>query len=88
METKLEMIVLIDDRLALSVARDVISFAMTVALIGVGVLLDSGAMQWFGFVAAVIFTFARVSGAQKKHTMTAQAAADLLAEKYGVRAND
>ena len=35
-------------------ARDASSFALFTALIGVGVYLDSSAMQWAGFMCAVI----------------------------------
>ncbi|MFG1410315.1 hypothetical protein V5G24_04300 [Xanthobacter sp. VTT E-85241] len=42
-------------------ARDLGSLAVFVCLIGIGVYVDSSAMQWAGFAIALAFTFGRSS---------------------------
>lgn len=51
-------------------ARDASSFALFAALISLGVLVGSSAMQWAGFVVAWLVLFAKVSGFEKKHKFT------------------
>ncbi len=65
-------------------ARDLGSFAILTAPIGLGILLDSSAMQWMGFVVALVAFFARVLSVGKSWRLTPQAAADRLRQEFGV----
>ena len=44
-----------------SILSDVFTFAMLAALIGLGVLLDSSAMQWVGAVMAFLGVFSKAA---------------------------
>lgn len=69
MSKKPEVIVLYETALQ-SWLRDASSVAMFVALIGIGVLLDSSAMQWIGAIIGFLAIFTRASGASRKCRMT------------------
>ena len=43
-------IIVIREPVVLSILRDCVTFALFVALIGIGVWLDSAAMQWVGAI--------------------------------------
>ncbi len=49
-------------------ARDAGSFAMIFGVIGVGVVLDSSAMQWLGAICAFLALIGRASGKTKRLT--------------------
>jgi hypothetical protein len=49
-------------------ARDASTLVLFVALIGIGIALDSSAMQWTGAVVGFITTTARAAGKAKKLT--------------------
>lgn len=49
-------------------ARDASTLALFVALIGIGIALDSSAMQWTGAVVGFVATTARAVGKAKKLT--------------------
>lgn len=80
-------IIMIRETLMQSILRDAVSVGCAGGLIGFGVLLDSAAMQWFGFVLAAFFLLA-VSARTLKASprMTPQEAADYLRQTYGVEA--
>ena len=72
------------ETVAQSWLRDIGSFAVAFSLMGVGHLMGSSAMEWFGFVTASITL---ISWAQSQSCrMTPQQAADRLAEDFGVHA--
>ena len=80
-------IVIIRETTAQSVIRDLVSVTCPAALIGLGVFLDSSAMQWFGFLLSALFLVgvaARILRTSVK--MTPQEAADHLKESYGAEA--
>ncbi len=66
------------------IANDVLSVAVPVVLMGIGVWLESGAMQWFGFILASLWVIGRVKNTAEKYRMTPQEAANRIAERFGV----
>ena len=48
--------------------RDASTFALFFALIGVGLVFDSSAMQWAGFFVAIVLTIGKASNTADKHT--------------------
>lgn len=78
-------VIVIHESAAKSLFRDAGTFCLVVGIIGVGVLLNSPAMQWCGFLMLVVIAFARAL-LHKSARHTPQDAADFLAEKFGVRA--
>ena len=66
---------------------DIRSLVVLVALMGIGVWLQSPAMQWFGFILGALWIIGRVTLAEKKGRMTPQQAADLIAKTFNVRAS-
>lgn len=68
--------VILHESVIQSWVRDSSTFALFASLIGVGIYLDSSAMQWIGFFVAVITIMARSSGKVKR--MTKQQAIDYL----------
>lgn len=66
-ETKLEIIVLQESTVQ-SLIRDLFSFSVIAGTIGIGVLLDSSAMQLAGAILAFIIIFGRASGKAKRMT--------------------
>lgn len=58
-------IIIIRETVAQSWAIDAGTFLLFAALIGLGVLLDSGAMQWAGFIVGMAIA---VSWARRKET--------------------
>lgn len=69
------------------VANDLMAVGVPLALMGIGVWLESGAMQWFGFVLASLWVFGRAKNAAEKSRMSPQEAANRLAEQFGVFAD-
>lgn len=65
-----------------SVARDAATFALFFALIGAGVVLDSTAMQWAGFVIAWLTVLAMAARATK-FNLTIEQAQDFLRDLEG-----
>lgn len=53
-----------------SIIRDTYSVVSVLVLIGAGVVLESSAMQWFGFLMAAIVTVTAMSGLRKKMSLT------------------
>lgn len=80
-----DQIVIHEENFWLSVVRDTYTFLIAFALIGAGVLLDSAAMQWMGFVLTALFLIAKASGLKSRAMKTPQEAANYLWDKYGVR---
>lgn len=74
-ETK---VMVISETVAQSIARDLGTFAAFAGLIGVGWLIDSSAMQWFGGVLAMIVMSVKAMAIGNKRTFTvAEARAEL-----------
>lgn len=69
MAAKSEVIV-IRERFLHSVGKDVVSFATLIATIGVGVWLDSSALQWIAGLAWIAWCFARVTRLVKDNTFS------------------
>ena len=69
-----------------SLASDAMSFGTLLAMVGVGVLIDSAAMQWVGGIIWVFWLFSRTAAIKGRHRLEPQAAADWLFSEYGVRA--
>ena len=63
-------IIIIHETAIQSWMRDASTFALFIALIGVGVILESSAMQWVGAIIAFITTASHMSGAHKKASKT------------------
>jgi hypothetical protein len=61
-------IIVITESTAESWARDASTLALFVLLIGIGIALDSSAMQWSGAVVGFITILAKASGKAKKLT--------------------
>ena len=74
--------ILVRETVAGSIIRDTYTVAGLVFLIGLGWLIGSDAMQWFGGILAFISLIGRASHAQKKSTYTRKEAfRALLAEE-------
>lgn len=69
-----------------SLARDAVTFVTLTACIGVGVYLDSTALQWIGGVMAIVMILSR--GNLRIKRGTPQECANWLREKWGVSAAD
>lgn len=64
--SKTHTIVIADDRLWKSVISDIVTFAMILAVIGIGVVLDSSAMQWTGALMLWCIAIGRAFGHKNK----------------------
>jgi hypothetical protein len=84
MEKKPEVILLYET-VAQSWARDASTFALLLCLIGMGVILQSSAMQWFGAVVGFIVICNRAGEAFKKNRMTIDQARKRLDEIEAAR---
>lgn len=65
-------IIVIHETVTKSIIRDATSFATGLAMCGVGIFLDSGALQWIGGILALLLIFsqaARVSGKNNRMTI-------------------
>ena len=58
-------ILIVREILVKSLIRDAVTFTAPVAMIGIGVLLGSVAMQWFGFIVALLLLFAIIFHASR-----------------------
>lgn len=85
---KAAKIIIIRETVLQSWLRDLGTFAMAAGLIGVGWALGSTAMQWFGFIATVIFLTARCSSRSRESLMTPTEASDWLWSQYQVKGGD
>lgn len=81
-------VILIRESWADSLISDFTSFALALVLIGIGVWLQSSAMQWLGFVLFAICLCTRATGKMNSARVTAQEAADKLKRDYNVVAKD
>ena len=63
-------VILIRETLAESIVSNAITFGTVAGLIGLGVWLESGAMQWFGALMAMFSIFARTTGRVRAATMS------------------
>lgn len=66
-KTKIQFII-IHESVLKSWMRDASTFALFASLIGLGVVLDSGVMQWCGFFVGVIVLLAKSSNTAKRMT--------------------
>jgi hypothetical protein len=76
-------VMLVDESVNRSIIKDTFTFAMVTSLIGIGVVLESNAMQWFGAFMAMIGILGGIKKYSKNGTMTPQQAADYLRDNYG-----
>ena len=84
MAEKHDLILIKDDRLWRSVLSDTYSTATLVGVIGIGLIVESPAMQWAGFVIFMLWVLVRASAKAKMTRKTAQEAADYIRDKLGV----
>ena len=63
-----------------SIVCDTYTFVMILATIGIGVLLESTAMQWVGFLMLFVILMVRASKLRKESTYTIEQAKKKLAE--------
>jgi hypothetical protein len=64
-----KQIVIIDDRLWMSLGRDAGTLALAALLFGPGLYLDSGWLQLAGFIAWAGWLLSKVSGSDNKMTI-------------------
>lgn len=62
-------IIILHESVAQSWARDASSLVMAVAMIGIGVWLESSAMQWIGGIVWLLVLMSKASGVAKKMTI-------------------
>lgn len=62
-------IIVVRETLAKSILRDIGTLGLFVSLIGVGVALDSGAMQWTGAAVGFLVIIGRTAGHRKELTI-------------------
>jgi hypothetical protein len=80
-EKKATQIIILHESVAQSWARDASSFALALAMIGVGVWLESSAIQWIGWFVWLVVLTTLASNATKK--MTIKEAREFLDEIEG-----
>lgn len=73
-------IIIIRETAAQSLVKDAGTFVLFASLIGVGVLLDSGAMQWVGAVMGFVTIFTWAIRSTSKNRMTIEQARAKLDE--------
>lgn len=73
-------VILIKETLIVSLARDAGTLAMIVSMIGIGVFLESAAMQWVGAIMAFVTIATLDSGTRKRCTMSVSEARRRLDE--------
>jgi len=73
-------VILLQESVWQSFCRDALTFATFAAMIGLGVYLDSSAMQWVGGVLFFIALMARVVNTGKRNTYTIEQAREKLDE--------
>lgn len=62
-------VIVVSESFRASAANDAFMFATIVSLIGIGVLLDSSAMQWIGGLLGMITISVRAAGKTKPMTI-------------------
>lgn len=67
-------VIIIRETAIQSLVKDAGTFALFASLIGVGVLLDSGAMQWVGAIVGFTTIFTWVIRGTSKNRMTVEQA--------------
>jgi amino acid permease len=65
-----KQLILIREKVLESWLRDAGTFALFGSLIGIGVLLESVALQWVGAIIGFLTIFVKAATARKSHTMT------------------
>lgn len=78
--SKNDPVIIIHETVAKSWMRDASTFALFGGLIGVGILLDSSAMQWMGAIIAFITIIEKSTGLHAKNRMTIDQARKRLDE--------
>ena len=63
---KEEMVVIVDNRLWQSLGRDIATLGTFVSMIGLGVFLQSSAMQWVGGLIWFLWVIGRAAIVEKK----------------------
>ena len=69
-EKQRTLVILLTETVWQSWARDVSTVAAFIVLIGIGILLDSSAMQWTGAVVAFISVATRANGRVRRLTIS------------------
>lgn len=82
--SKRRTIIILHETVMQSWLRDIGTFAMTVGVISVGVILNSDAMQWVGAAMLILTAISRAGAILRNTRMTSQQAADILRDKFGV----
>lgn len=86
MKSDKEEIIMITESVWQSLGRNISSLCSILIIIGIGVVLHSNAMQWFGFWIAMITIFAKAWNKTKGYKKSPQEAADYLFKKFNVKA--
>lgn len=73
--SKRRTVIIIHETVMQSWLRDIGTFAMTVGVISVGVILNSDAMQWVGAVVLILAAISRAGTRIRNTRMTPQQAA-------------
>lgn len=63
-------VIMVQESWTESAVRDAISVVFAFVLIGPGVLMNSAAMQWIGFLVLIVIAVSRAVGLRTKYTMT------------------
>ena len=80
-----DIVVVVDGALWRRLLGNLLVAGIQVGIIGIGVWVNSTAMQWAGFLAVVLVVWA---WAKARPARTPQEAADHLREKYGAVAEE
>lgn len=79
-------VVMVNETIVESIGRDAVTFVTLLGSVGIGVLVDSTALQWIAGLTWCVWFIALVGNASTIHRKTPQEAADWLRDKFGVRA--
>lgn len=80
MQKSKEHVIVLHETTLQSWCRDASTFSLFVGLIGLGVFLDSGAMQWMGAIFAFFAVSAKATGLHKRSRKTIAEARAFLNE--------
>jgi hypothetical protein len=78
MTEKTKMIAIVDDRLWKSVLSDITTVSSLFFIVGMGLVLDSSALQWIGALMWIVWCIARMSKTTRESRMTIQQAREFI----------
>lgn len=82
-----DTVIILHSTVSQSIKRDIVTHGTLLAMIGVGYVLESSALQWIAAIVWFIAILGRSFSSYNTKRMTPQQAADMLREKFDVVAS-